>query len=97
METVDLIFLWITLPLLLLIFIAFLFRNNKVLRLKKQILHASHQYHLERIDEWEPAKGFIGYNELPSYENMVYSMRPLNPKSYLSDETYEILKPYLGE
>lgn len=97
METVDLIFLWITLPLLLIIFIVFFFRNNKVLRLKKQILDASHQYTLERIDEWEPAKGLIGYNELPSYDAMLYSLRPLNPKSYLSEETYEILKPYLGE
>lgn len=95
METIELIYLLIIVPLLLLICIIILFRNNKVFQLRKQILDASHQYHLERINEWEPAKGFIGYNELPSYRNMVYSMRPLKPNFYLSDETYEILKPYL--
>jgi hypothetical protein len=94
MET---IILWLFVSVMLILSFIFFWRNNKVLKLRRKILDASHQYTLDRIDEWEPGSGFIGYNELVSYETMLWSLTPLNPKSHLSEETYEILKPYLSE
>jgi hypothetical protein len=52
---------------------------------------------LERIYEWEIGSGFIGYDSLPTYEKMLYSIKPLKPKYYLSEEHYELLKPYFNK
>jgi hypothetical protein len=94
MET---IILWLFVSVMLILCFIFFWRNNKVLKLRQVILNASHQYHLERIYEWEIGSGFIGYDSLPTYEKMLYSIKPLKPKYYLSEEHYELLKPYFNK
>ena len=67
-------------------------RNNKTYRLKIKMIDMCHEYTLRhtRDDDWE--KGWVCYDELPSYSKMVFfSLKPLKIEKWFTKEQIELL------
>lgn len=70
------------------------YRTNKVAKLRRLVLDLSCAYWDKQIENHNIFDGFTQYNELPPFNKMVYSFRPIKLKNYLSEKTLKELEPY---
>jgi hypothetical protein len=77
------------LVILLLLFVTF--RNLKVLPFRIKLIQICH--------DCGEANGFNGisviYQKIPKYTKMVYSIKPLKVRYWVSKEHYKLLQPYV--
>lgn len=77
----------------------FLIRNSKVALLRKNIKNAVNDYIRDCIISDPKNYNFKlsckPYNEMVSYDKMLYSFKSLNPEKLMSKENYKLIKKYL--
>jgi hypothetical protein len=81
-----------TVPFLLIcgaLFYFFFFRNEKVCRFRNDLNRRCYRWSMQHLDE-DSAYNWL-YDELPSYESMVFSFKPLDLEHWLTAEQIERL------
>lgn len=72
----------------------FAYRTHKVSKLRLLVVELSSAYWNEQIEKYSRYDGLTQYDELPPFNKMVYSFKPIKLKNYLSEKTLKELEPY---
>lgn len=70
-------------------------RNSDVCDFRNRIIDVCNEYNTRHILEYDPGNektdALIMYQNLPTYQEMVFSFKPLKIENYLTEEQIQIL------
>jgi hypothetical protein len=70
-------------------------RNDKVFKFRTKMIDITFKISMENINNGNYNDYHYLYNNLGSYEKMMFSFKPLKPEYWLSEEDYLKIKEYL--
>jgi hypothetical protein len=91
---IDVIISILLITLLALLF-WFIIRNERVYRFRTKIIDITFHLNVESMKNGDYTGHYSLYDKLPSYEKMMWSLKPLKPKYWLNEEDYLKIIKYL--
>lgn len=88
---IDVIISILLITLLALLF-WFIIRNERVYRFRTKMIDIEFHLNTETIKNGNHIGHYSLYDKLPSYEKMMWSLKPLKPKYWLNEEDYLKIK-----
>lgn len=63
-------------------------RNERIYRFRTKMIDIEFHLNMETIKNGNHTGHYSLYDKLPSYEKMMWSLKPLKPKYWLNEEDY---------